>query len=164
MELHPPDGYAEVVKLYGDPRGYVRPDGTMRPEWERHTLSAGDFPAPIALDWDREIKVTRFRSHQLLVKLFEAAFRGIHEAGLWGELRTFGGIYAPRRQRGGARPSLHLWGAAVDLNPSEDPQGDHDIDMCPGVVQIFEGMGFVWGGRWAGSRTDAMHFQYARNY
>jgi hypothetical protein len=38
--------------------------------------------------------------------------------------------------------------------------GDTDARL----VELFEGFGFLWGGRWPGRGKDPMHFQYCTGY
>ena len=72
--------------------------------------------------------------------------------------------------------SNHAYGYAVDLNPVEnpyvgcgmtrDPKTRQFIDrsrlrrgmVTPAVVQAFRSIGWGWGGAWAGSTKDYMHF------
>lgn len=159
--MKPPHGYDEIVRLYGDPRPYIRPDGTMRSEWETHELGIASLPAEIPLSWNLAVRVARVRCHQKLVPIVAATFNSIHAAGLWDELREYGGCYAARAQRGSSKPSLHLWGAAIDLNPSTNQLGTEG-DMSPAVVEIFEAVGWTWGGRFG--RPDPMHFQFATGF
>ena len=37
-----------------------------------------------------------------------------------------------------------------------------DIDEW--LVDLMEGLGFVWGGRWSGTNKDPMHFQFCSAY
>ena len=160
--LVPPQGLSGVIEHYGDIRTYVRPDGTLRSEWEHHYLAFCGLPAPLPLGWDLETKVSRIRCHVRLVDAFRVVFERLHGRGLWPEVRTFDGCFAYRPQRGSAgKLSLHAWGAAIDLNASTNPLGVVG-DMHPGVVEAFEEQGFVWGGRWR--RPDGMHFQAAAGY
>ncbi len=156
-----PNGIEEIRKFYGDPRPYIRPDGTVYADWERHTLALCELPAPLPLSWDHEQKVRRIRCHHLLVDAFGAAFRTLYDAGNWGLLYEFGGCYNFRPKRTGAKLSLHAWGAAVDLNVATNQQGT-DGDMPSAVIQAFEAHGFQWGGRW--STPDPHHFQGATGY
>jgi hypothetical protein len=75
-------------------------------------------------------------------------------------------------------PSYHAWGLAFDLVPESyegrhvywrwsralDRQGWQSIPLeerwspPPGVVEIFERHGFVWGGKWG--YFDMIHFEY----
>jgi hypothetical protein len=72
--------------------------------------------------------------------------------------------------------SEHAYGEAVDLNPVENPyvgcgatrdrlsqpylnRSRHRMGMVtPAVVQAFQSVGWGWGGSWAGSTKDYMHF------
>jgi hypothetical protein len=163
LQFQAPDGFDEIVARYGDIRAFIRADGTILPDWERQVLGMVTLPGSIPLSWDKGKLVSRFRCHTALVEPFGAAFRAIREAGLWAELREFGGCYAFRTQRGSASHiSLHAWGAAVDLNPSTNKLGQEDGDMHPGIIQCFEANGFFWGGRFG--RPDPMHFQGATGY
>jgi hypothetical protein len=72
--------------------------------------------------------------------------------------------------------SEHAYGEAVDLNPRENPYvgcgrtrrhtSAPYLDrsrlrkgmVTPAVVQVFRSIGWGWGGDWAGSTKDYMHF------
>jgi len=72
--------------------------------------------------------------------------------------------------------SEHAYGEAVDLNPVENPyvgcgrtrdrSASPYLDrsrlrrgmVTPAVVQAFRSIGWGWGGDWAGSTNDYMHF------
>ena len=72
--------------------------------------------------------------------------------------------------------SMHAYGEAVDLNPTENPYVgcgmSHDktaqsyMDrsrvrpgmVTPAVVEAFRSVGWGWGGAWTGSTKDYMHF------
>jgi hypothetical protein len=78
--------------------------------------------------------------------------------------------------RGTGTWSNHAYGRAVDLNPVENPyvgcgqtrdpssrpyfnRSRHRRGMVtPAVVQAFRSVGWGWGGDWAGSTKDYMHF------
>jgi hypothetical protein len=72
--------------------------------------------------------------------------------------------------------SMHAYGEAVDLNPTENPyvgcgmsrdkRGRAYLDrsrlrpgmVTPAVVRAFASIGWGWGGAWSGSTKDYMHF------
>jgi hypothetical protein len=72
--------------------------------------------------------------------------------------------------------SMHAYGLAVDLNPTENPyigcgqsrdpatrpyrdRSRHRRGMVdPGVVAAFRSIGWGWGGSWTGNTKDYMHF------
>jgi hypothetical protein len=163
-----PNGFDEVIALYGDPRPLIGVDGALdadaEAEWQRRTLGRGALPFPIPLDPREPSKVkTTFYAHRKLVSVFETVFDEIARLGLRGEIHSWGGIYNFRPIRGTkARLSLHAFGAAIDLNSQTNPLGRVG-DMNETVVEIFKQLGFVWGGDFRG-RPDPMHFQYATGY
>lgn len=56
--------------------------------------------------------------------------------------------------------SYHVYGAACDINWDTNPYGGSSHDMPPQVVQIFRNYGFLWGGDYAHSTKDWMHFEW----
>lgn len=169
LRLQRPRGYEGVVQTFGNIRAYVRTDGTLSPEWERHELGIARLPVSLPLSWDLDRRVTKIRCHQKLVPLFEATFEELLDLGLWGELVTFGGCVEFRRVSGSWKLSTHAWGIAIDLDPESNARGV-DVDKTRfgstaggrRVVEVFERRGFVWGGKF--STPDAMHFQFAEGY
>jgi hypothetical protein len=77
--------------------------------------------------------------------------------------------------------SMHAYGLAVDINPVEnpyvgcgmtrDPAGRRYLDrskhragmVTPNVIRAFRSIGWGWGGSWAGSTKDYMHFSSTGN-
>lgn len=74
-------------------------------------------------------------------------------------LHVFGGCWSYRRSTGGSRFSTHAWGAAIDINPGENPWKVNRTSFDDRVFDIFEKHGFLSGLRAWGH--DAMHFQAA---
>jgi hypothetical protein len=77
------------------------------------------------------------------------------------------GAYACRDAADGGQPSMHAYGAAIDLNVRQSAywlwQGRARPlvwqNRIPAeIVEIFERHGFIWGGRWY--HFDTMHFEY----
>lgn len=71
------------------------------------------------------------------------------------------GSYANRNIAGTSQKSLHAYGLAIDINPSENPvtwNGVPITNLPPGVGALAAKYGLKWGGAWQGSKTDAMHF------
>jgi D-alanyl-D-alanine carboxypeptidase len=81
------------------------------------------------------------------------------------------GTYACRGVADAGQPSMHAYGAAIDLNlavsnywlwdtakngPKNPPVWRNR--MPREIVDIFERHGFIWGGRWY--HYDTMHFEY----
>lgn len=145
-----PSGLDEIRERFGEPGAPAASAG-------RVTL-----PAPLRLGWV-DSQVTRVACHAEMEQVFAAVFGELHTKGLWPLLRTFDGIYNARRSRSSGKWSTHAWGIAVDLNAATNRMGVTG-DMDRRIVEVFEGAGFTWGGRWSGKSVDPMHFQYARSY
>jgi hypothetical protein len=162
----PPHGLSEIVRVFGDPRKYVREDGTLDPMWERMNIVRIPLPAPLPLDWDRSTKVRQITSHRLVASRIREALEVVYERGLWQDLDTYAGGFVWRPIRGSANVSTHAFGIAWDFGASRDPLGDPpggpDPDMPIAIVKIMKAYGFIWGGDF--KRPDQMHFQFASGY
>jgi len=78
------------------------------------------------------------------------------------------GTYNCRTVAGSSVPSMHAYGAAIDLNPkysdywrwsangATDPVWKSQIPIE--IVRVFEKHGFIWGGYWY--HFDTTHFEY----
>lgn len=156
-----PLGFDQLVAAFGDPRPFVREDGSVAPQWEKKILAVARLPAPLPLSWDRGRMVATFRCHRRLVPAFERALSRVHDdPAAWASIGDFGGCYAFRaNRRNPRRLSAHAWGAAIDLDVADNQQGV-EPHMHPAVVLAFEEVGFVWGGRFLGLSRDGMHFEF----
>jgi len=109
-----------------------------------------------------DLPIVGFRHiHYRLKRKFIAALEEVQRAGLDGEIKKFG-TYSPRHVlHDPTKPlSLHSWGIACDINPSENPYGQKESKLHPDIVKAFVGQGFRWGGAWG--RPDNQHFEYYR--
>jgi hypothetical protein len=165
--LRPPSGFAELLRL-GDPRNYLGADGVMSIEearqWETSlNLVLVPFPDSRQISFGRPGQVAHaLRCHPIAADAFRGAFHALAHEGLWPDLKTFGGGFVARQQRGSAdKWSTHAWGLAADFDVLNNPLGG-EPRMSLAIVQIFEAHGFEWGGRWR--RPDAMHLQFCRGY
>jgi hypothetical protein len=78
------------------------------------------------------------------------------------------GTYNCRTVADTGEPSMHSWGAAIDINAARADywlwHGSGVIEAGlvyrtpPEIVAVFERHGFIWGGKW--SHYDTMHFEY----
>jgi hypothetical protein len=159
----PPVGLQGVLAAFGDLYDFIRDDGTVDPRWEMQSIVRCALPFPIPLDWDPTKSATAIRCHRLLEPLFGEVFRRVVATGLRSALQTYGGCYQFRAKRNGSKPSTHSWGIAIDFNVRSNAMGTAG-DMDPRLVELMEGLGFVWGGRWSGANKDPMHFQYCSAY
>lgn len=125
--------------------GFIRPD----PSWVAANIVTASVPI-----------LGSIQCHRLMVPRVKAAMEAIQEAGLARLIRPgdYGGCYVPRFiDRDPSKPlSLHAFGLAIDLNVSTNGLGTRG-DMDPRIIEIFDRLGFNWGGRW--SRPDPMHFE-----
>lgn len=154
-----PTGLDGIKQVYGDYMPFLRSDYTIGPSWERAILGTCWLPIPTRLGWDPTAEVFKIRMHKLCVDSAAAIFTEIAKANLWRELKTYDGCYAWRPKRNGTKLSAHCWGIAIDLNAGTNQLGTKG-DMHPGIVEIFEGAGWEWGGRW--KHPDPMHFRHAK--
>lgn len=93
-----------------------------------------------------------------MVKPLSIAFRNIIDRGLLLQIKTWDGCFNIRKKRGGATPSLHSWGVAIDINAAWNGFGEAPT-MSKELVKCFTDAGFDWGGVWG--KPDGMHFQLA---
>lgn len=155
-----PNGLAEIRKVYGDPRPFMRDDGRIMAAWERAILAPVTLPAPLLLGWDRTVTVRRISVHRVLAEQVSAIFTRIHKNGWWPLIESYDGCYAWRAKRSGSRLSVHAWAAAIDLNAESNPMGSGRGDMPSEIIAAFISCGWEWGGDW----SDPMHFQAATGY
>jgi hypothetical protein len=141
-------------KMYGDCRaGQVAPR-LARVIWLPHT-------------WGRAISVTTVNGVDR--RLAEIS-RELDElpASEHDWLHPIGGTYKCRPVADTGEPSMHAYGAAIDINPARSQywlwrrSGGESVgyvNTVPAdIVAVFERHGFIWGGRWA--HFDTMHFEY----
>ena len=73
------------------------------------------------------------------------------------------GTYNCRIVADTGEPSMHSWGAAIDINSVYAeywlwPRPASAGTLPAEIIDIFERHGFIWGGKW--SHYDTMHFEY----
>ena len=150
----PADTYRDLVDTYGRPG-------------DENLLTKIKFPYPMRLAWDHSTTVKTSRVHRLAKKDLVSILQQIKSLG--GDfirehgLDLYGGIFNPRKIRGGSSWSRHAWGIAIDLNPDENglrTPWPGRASMPVEVVEIFEDAGWKSGARAWG--RDAMHFQRTR--
>jgi hypothetical protein len=161
--LTAPHGLEQIVTTFGDIYDYIRPGGDLDPRWQADYLAAMELPFPMRLSWDRAKSVSRMTCHKRMVEVFAAVFQLVQRNGLESKISSFGGCFAFRQQRTGAKLSTHSWGIAIDLNPGGNSQGSPG-NMDAGLIDVFRGAGFEWGGGWQGTVQDPMHFQFCSGF
>ena len=158
-----PHGIAEITAAFGDITEYIKSDGTLDPRWGAEMLGVAASPFRLMLSFAPTKTITHFSCHKRLIEVFQNAFTRIQSSGMQTSITSFGGCFAFRRQRTGARLSTHSWGIAIDLNPESNAQGT-DGRMDAELVKLFQDAGFEWGGNWHGKTKDPMHFQFCTGY
>lgn len=160
-----PHGLPAIVHTYGNPLNYL----DDKRAWETKTLLTRPLPCALPYAYAREVEVARITAHRLIVDRFVEALAACLSRGVPPERLVYGGCYSWRAQRGASKLSLHTWGIAIDLCPATNPWRtawdalDPATRLHPTIIEVFESLGFTWGGRWA-SAPDPMHFQAASGY
>jgi hypothetical protein len=154
-----PEGLAEVIEVFGDPHRYV-----SAPEvWEAETLRIVQLSQPLIYAIDTGLSISRVRAHRYLVEHLAETLMTCLDAGVPPGRMKYGGCYCWRTKRSGHHLSLHAWGIAVDLEPTENPYGepwrDDGIGLDPRVIDTFRHSHWKWGGEF--TPPDPMHFQWA---
>lgn len=161
--MQTPNGLDEITEVFGDIQPFIQGDGTLSQDWHDTYMAKCPLPFLMPLDWNRSVSVKFILCHKKMSDVFEKVFSDIVDQGLQADMKTYGGCFAYRPQRGGTKLSTHAWGISIDLNPFENARGTSGR-MSPEVVNVFQSNGFKWGGDWQGERSDPMHFQFATGY
>jgi hypothetical protein len=159
----PPNGLDQILSDFGNIYSFIREDGSLDPGWETEYLTTAALTFPIPLCWDLSKTVNRIYCHKKIVPAVDNVFNTIHNEGLDGKIRSYGGCFNFRSKRTGSKLSTHCWGIALDINPETNAMGTPG-DMDDRVIDIFKLFGFSWGGDWAGRSKDPMHFQFCTGY
>ncbi len=133
-------------------------------DWPKQKLVTVEIPqlARIA----RPVKTPRLTMHRLAAKPMQNLWQAWEDAGLLLLVRTWDGMYNPRRIGGTKSLSNHAFGAAFDINASFNPWGGNiplvgEKGSVRELVPLANKHGFFWGGHYRGKK-DGMHFELAR--
>lgn len=161
MNQWPNQDVASLNAFYGDPNQ----GGHASPTWEAANLVIVRSPYPMFYG---DAPTSGLRVHHKIAPAIAEILQGIAATFTADEIAQFqlnktGGGYCFRMMRGADRPSVHSWGAAVDLAPALNPFGA-EVGSRPNMmpmkaVDLFRAQGFTWGGLWR--MPDGMHFQAA---
>lgn len=153
----PREHYAAMTRFYGEP-------GAAQ-------LVKAEVPFEMQLAWDASKKLREFSVHKKCKAAVEGIFAEALEVYGLADIRKlrldrFGGCYNLRKKRGGTSWSVHAWGAAIDLDPTNNAlRWNHTRAAFAKEVygpfwEIVERYGGVSLGR--ERDFDWMHFQFAR--
>lgn len=152
-----PDGYAEIMRVYGDPlsAGFIHDQ-----------IAAFELPFPLKASWNTAVVYRWMNMHRYVGDVVVDALREMMEYRGLEYLQenaydVTGGCFNIRKKTGGDRLSTHSWGIAIDMVPQLGLFGKKSY-VPDFIVAAFERRGFVWGGRW--KLPDGMHFQACKNY
>jgi hypothetical protein len=121
------------------------------PRWVKANLARSTVPV-----------LGTVRCHRLIVPALTAAMTELRDARLdklidVADSRRGGACFSPTPRSGDLVPSRHLWGIAVELNPSSNPIGmPPKLDRR--IVRVMANHGFAWGGTWL--RPYGSHFEW----
>ena len=158
---------AHKPTIYGKP-GSLNINGKVTNVWGINSVGGGSIgpggkfrdPTPFKLHaglgtykWKgRSLTVNRSMANNFIGFLNALSKTGYRVTSL--------GSYANRNIAGTSTKSLHSYGLAIDINPSQNPvtYGYIKTNLPPGVGQLAAKYGLAWGGNWNGSKKDTMHF------
>lgn len=181
-----PNGLAEIRKYYGTP---WNSQGKLDQKWYNENIITLTLPYPMRIAWAPATTIKKIPIHKKCAESLEKILKEIwnqarimvkeqhgydHDSAFYDKktlelikklnLDQFGGTFNFRKIHGSTKFSGHSWGASIDLDPTNNAQGDQTPAMPMWVVKIFEDEGWVWGGRWTGKKKDGMHMQRFSGY
>src|SRR5216683_2356754 len=145
MNKWPHDDIKSLLAFYGKPGSslvYCNPTFEMQTSW----MEGGVYKP-----------ITKFSVHSKCLDAFNTVFENIWNhvgkdinAIYHYNLHRFGGCFNIRSIRGATRPSVHSFGAAIDINPDGAPMGSRERpsqEQLPDfAIDAFKGQGAFWGG------------------
>lgn len=158
--LHRPPGRDDDPGRFRNQAFFDKMYGNCRKgEVQRHLGTITWLPR----SWGHHLRVTSINGVANKLRAISAAIEALP-----GRLRRFAfpsaGTFNCRTVKDTGRPSMHAYGAAIDLNTRFAdywlwrPHAAYRNRMPYEIVRIFERYGFIWGGKW--NHYDTMHFEY----
>lgn len=145
----PNSDQASLRRFYGDPG-------------DESNLTTIVFPYPMFYD-GQLVRTTRCHEKcaTSLLRVLSAIGHGYGlRKDVMEEAQDYGGCFNNRLKRGGSTPSLHAFGAAIDLDADDNTFRDSwplRADMPLEIMEEFAREGWISAGAFWG--YDAMHFQ-----
>jgi hypothetical protein len=121
------------------------------PRWVKANIASASLPV-----------LGRVRCHRLVLPALAAAMAELRGANLdrlvdVADTRRGGACFSGTARPGDQVPSRHLWGIAVELNPTSNPAGlAPTLDRR--IVRVMARHGFAWGGAWL--HPSGSHFEW----
>lgn len=144
----PSSDSASLRRFFGDP-------------WDNSPIVSIDAPSWLRL-YDGDQRVRKIQCHHRVADSLLRALNDAYKAAPDFARRYFG-CHVDRKMRGGSRPSLHAYGAAIDLAATGNGNRTHwplRATMPIEVMEAFAREGWLSAGAfWS---RDAMHFQATR--
>jgi len=131
--------------FYGDP-------------WDNEPIIMVDAPDWLRL-YNEDQPIQFITCHKKVAKSLLRALESAYEAAP-NVVKKYYGCHVDRRMRGGHQPSLHAYGAAIDLDAGTNRNMQlwpHSATMPIEVMEAFASEGWLCAGAIWG--RDAMHFQ-----
>jgi hypothetical protein len=154
--LRRPHGWDELIATFGDPRTL------SQSAWEAWAIGAARAPGRRQFQREDGSMQPSLPLHRALAPHAEAFFAAVDRGGLWDELQPVGRAYAWDP----AGASLHAWGVAFDVRPSQYPPARRPVDYPgpehypPGyLLRHLQAFGWHWGLWW--DLPHPGHFQFA---
>lgn len=129
------------------------------------------LPYKMRLAWDLNTTISRFQCHEkvhdALLRIFQNTLSEYGEKKIQAlKLDLFGGCLNVRNMRGGSSPSVHSWGAAVDIDPENNQlKWNHKkATLARPEYDAFWRIVEAEGGLSLGRREDRdwMHFEFTK--
>jgi hypothetical protein len=141
---------ALVKRRFGEfrTRSFTQP--LPDPRWTKANIASSRVPV-----------LGTVRCHRLVLPALSAAMAELRDAHLDGLIDAAdsrrGGCFSQTARSGDLVPSRHLWGIAIELNPSSNPIGlPPRLDRR--IVRVMAQHGFAWGGAWL--HPYGSHFEW----
>lgn len=141
-----------IKEVFGEFAASPRSDDpaflTIDPTWVERNIVTTDVPL-----------LGTVTCHRKLLPMVRGALYEVIAEGLSSEIKVYSGCWAARTisRSPTAPPSMHAFGAAIDINAPQNPYGTKPT-MDPEIVRIFERWGFNWGGDFL--IPDGHHFEF----
>lgn len=138
----------------------------------KYGLPDGNFQAKFCTLWYVQKDFPWFPTTRIFLladfkEMLYKSFQAVEQAALEDQIKVFSGCLVIRNVRGRSSYSAHAWGAAIDINASEEPMVIKPADQItdadrlgkwdPKFIEAMCSSGIHYGGYFH-DRPDPMHF------